>query len=64
MLINQVYEKLLEVVLQLLYEHLIEFVMYTPTPQMQNIYDFIQATSALIQTNEPVLHVTDIDTKK
>jgi hypothetical protein len=31
---------------------------------MLNIYDFTRAISALIQINEPVLHVADMDTKK
>jgi hypothetical protein len=31
---------------------------------MQNIYDFIQVTSVLIQINELVPHVTDMDIRK
>jgi hypothetical protein len=38
--------------------------MYTPTPQMQNIYDFIQAILVLTLKNELVLHVIDTDIKK
>jgi hypothetical protein len=31
---------------------------------MLNIYDFIPAISVSTPTNEPVQHVTDIDTKR
>ena len=64
MLIKQVFEKHLEVVLLLLWGRSIEYVMYMLIHQMQNIYDFIQAISVLILTNELVQHVTDMDTKK
>jgi hypothetical protein len=64
MLINQVFEKHLEVVLLLLWGRSIEYVMYMLILQMQNIYDFIQAISALTLINEPVQHVTDTDIKR
>ena len=64
MLINQVFEKHLGAVHLLLLELSIEYVMYSLIHRMQNIYDFIQVTSALTQINELVQHVTDTDIKK
>jgi hypothetical protein len=38
--------------------------MYSPILAMLNIYDFIQAISALTPINELAQHVTDTDIKK
>jgi hypothetical protein len=64
MLINLAYERLQEAVLLLLFELLIESVMYLPIHLTPNTYDSIQVTSVSIPINELVQLVIDTDIKK
>ena len=64
MLINQVFEKHLDHVLQHSLMSLIKSECYMHEQQNQNIYDSMHHISVLTQINEHVLHVIDMDIKR